>query len=67
LEAPTGFSSPALLRVQLSSFRGYRRLVGSRYDLVVPERSLTGAGTNMFYIIRIFVIVLVIAGFFGLR
>ena len=40
------FSSPALLRVQLSSFRGYRRLVGSRYDFVLSARSLTGAGNK---------------------
>ena len=67
LEALAGFSSPALLLVQLSSFRGYRPLVGSRYDLVLPARSLTGAVTNMFYITGTSVVVLVIAGFFGLR
>jgi hypothetical protein len=67
LEALAGFSSPALLLVQLSSFRGYRRHVGSRYDWSLPVRSPAGARNKQFYIIGILVVVLVIAGFFGLR
>jgi hypothetical protein len=66
LEALAGFSSPAVFLVQLSSFRGYRRHVGSRYDFVLPARSLEQR-TNMFYITGTFVVVLVIAGFFGPR